>query len=75
VIPVDLVEDVENLIHPEQIDVDENDIDEADADRFDDEADDWDQEIDDGVSEISDEDQESLKGLYGDDAHDEEDDQ
>jgi ParB-like chromosome segregation protein Spo0J len=75
VIPVELVEDVENLIHPERIDVDENDIDEADGDRFDDEADDWDQEIDDGESEISDEDQESLKGLYGDDAHDEEDDQ
>jgi ParB-like chromosome segregation protein Spo0J len=74
VVPVDLIEDVENLIHPEQIDVDENDIDEADADRFDDEADDWDQEIDDGESEISDEDQESLKGLYGDDADDEEDD-
>jgi ParB-like chromosome segregation protein Spo0J len=74
VIPVDLVEDVENLIHPEQIDVDENDIDEADADLFDDFADDWDQ-VDDGESEISDEDQESLKGLYGDDADDEEDDQ
>jgi ParB-like chromosome segregation protein Spo0J len=75
VIPMDLVENVENLIHPEQIDVEESDVDEIDAARFDDEADDWDQEIDDGESEISDEDQESLKGLYGDDAHDEEDDQ
>jgi hypothetical protein len=75
VIPVDLIGDVEKLIHPKQSDVEESDVDEIDADRFDDEADVWDQEIDDGESEISDEDQESLNGLYGDDVHDEEDDQ
>lgn len=70
VIPEDVIDEVENLIDPDQRDVDGNFIGETDADQWDEEAD----EVDRGMDCDKDEDRESIEELFGD-AGDEEDDE